>query len=128
MGFCKYCGSQINEKVCFCPNCGAQLRQQCTGNGKLTIKFDGQWMLFDAKINIRVNESQRGSFSFKKGFEVTVPINSNRLLVDVKCTIRSYQPVLNVNPSEDYTLYLTYSRFIGNFDFILVDKSGKRIQ
>ena len=128
MGFCKNCGSPINENANFCSNCGAQFVQQSTNSGKLTIKWDGQWMLIDAKIHIRINETQIGSFSFKKGFEVTVPIHTNRLIIDVKCSIRSYQPVLNVNPSENYTLYLTYSRVIGNFDFILVDKNNKRIQ
>ena len=128
MAFCKNCGSPLNEGVKFCPNCGTLCSTDNNERGTLTIKWDGMWMLVDAKIHVRANGTEVGVFSFKKGFEVTVPITNNRILVDVKFSIRSYQPILNVNPSENYTLYFVYSRMIGGFDFILVDKNGKRIQ
>ena len=125
MAYCSKCGTQLSEGVKYCPKCGKSIDEE---RGELTIKWDGQWMLFDAKIHIRVDGIEIGAYSFKKGFEVTIPITSNRMLIDVKCTIRSYQPILIMNPSVNHTLYIIYSRFTGGFDFVLVDNNGKRIQ
>ena len=127
MVYCGTCGSLINEGEIYCPRCGSLINSSHVGVGTLTIKWEGQWMLFDAKIHVCVNGDTVGSYSFKKGFEVSVPITSEKMLIGVKCSIRSCQPVLNVNPALDYTLYLIYSRFTGGFDFVLCDHSGKRI-
>lgn len=128
MAFCENCGKALNKGVKFCPNCGASCTTNNSERGMLTIKWAGMWMLFDTKIHIRANGTEIGVFSFKKGFEVTIPITNNRMLLDVKFSIRSQQPILNVNPSENYTLYFVNTRITGIFDFILVDKNGKRIQ
>lgn len=125
MVYCEKCGSPLNEESNFCPNCGNSNKEE---RGELTIRWDGKWMLFDAKIRIRVDGTEIGAFSFKKGFEITVPITSNRMMIDVKCSIRSYQPILHMNPLINHTLYLLYSRVSGGFDFLLVDENGKRIQ
>ena len=126
MRICYNCKTQLVEGAKFCPICGKSTNNLT--NGVLTIRWDGNWMLFDAKIHLRVDGTQIGSYSFKKGFVATVPITSNTMLVDVKCWFRSYQPVLRMNPLEDHTLYLMYSRITGGFDFMLCDKNGKRIQ
>ena len=85
-------------------------------------------MLIDAKVHIWADNSKIGSYSFKKGFEVNLPITSPEMKIGIKCSIRSYQPILKMNPYVDHTLHLIYSRFTGGFDFILCDRNGKRIQ
>lgn len=125
--YCRKCGTKNKDTLKFCPQCGAELMLTHPQTGKLTITWQGMWMLIDAKIHLWINENKIGEYSFKKGFEVIVPITSSRILIGVKCSIRSYQPVLNVNPIEDYTLHIIYSRFIGGFDFVLCDKYGKRV-
>lgn len=124
---CKNCGSHVNDGAKFCPQCGTLINTDQPRVGILTIKWRGLWMLVDAKVHIWANRDYIGSYSFKKGFEVSVPITTAKMLIGIKCSIRSYQSVLNVNPSEDYTLHLIYSRFIGGYDFMLCDKSEKRI-
>lgn len=128
MEFCKNCGTQVSDGIKFCTNCGFPFDSSNQGHGNLTIKWGGQWMLIDAKIHLWADESKIGSYSFKKGFEVSIPITSAQMKIGVKCSIRSYQPILRMNPLENHTLHLLYSRVTGGFDFILCDKNGKRIQ
>lgn len=125
--FCNNCGSQIQDGEKFCPLCGFPIVYAQNGIGTLTIKWKGLWMIIDAKIHIWANGKYIGANSFKKGFEVSVPITSAKMIIGIKCSIRSYQPVLNVNPSDDYTLYILYSRVTGGFDFMLCDNYGNRI-
>ena len=128
MKFCTNCGTQISEGITFLPKCGKHINPSYNSFGNLTIKWEGQWMMIYSKIHIWVDDSKIGSYSFKKGFEVTIPITSSEMKIGVKCTIRSYQPILKMNPSVNHTLYLVYSRITGGFDFILCDNNGKRIQ
>lgn len=127
MSFCINCGTQITEGINYCPKCGKYLVPSYNNFGNLTIKWDGQWMLIDYKVHIWVDNCKIGRYSFKKGFEVTVPITSSQMKIGLKCTISSYQPILRMNPHKDHTLYIIFSRFAG-FDYILCDKDGKRIQ
>ena len=128
MSFCINCGAQISDGVKFCPMCGKLICPSNSNNGNLTIKWEGQWMLIDAKVHIWADNSKIGSYSFKKGFEINLPITSPEMKIGIKCSIRSYQPILKMNPYVDHTLHLIYSRFTGGFDFILCDRNGKRIQ
>lgn len=127
MALCEKCGSLINDGENFCSQCGSPINNHHAGRGSLTIKWQGLWMLIDAKVHIWANGDPVGVYSFKKGFKVSIPITSSKMLIGIKCNIRSYQPILNVNPSEDYTLNVLYSRITGGFDFVLCDNSGKRI-
>lgn len=128
MEYCSNCGTQLNDSVKICPKCGFHLRASRKQFGELTIVWEGMWMLIDAKVHVWADENKIGSYSFKKGFEITIPITSAMMKIGVKCSIRSYQPILRMNPYEDHTLHLLYNRITGGFEFILNDKNGKRIQ
>ncbi|MBR5350598.1 MAG: zinc ribbon domain-containing protein [Prevotella sp.] len=128
MSICINCGAQMSDGSKYCPKCGFPFDISNQRLGNLTIEWEGQWMLIDAKVHIWADGNKIGSYSFKKGFEVTIPITSAQMKIGVKCSIRSYQPILRMNPFEDHTLHLIYSRITGGFDFILNDNSGKRIQ
>ena len=136
---CHYCGTLINEGDVFCESCGkkvddknadipVQQLQTFPDNGSLAIRWDGKWALVDTKIKMSINHCDIGEFSFKQGFETTIPITSNNIIVATKVGLMSATVKLELDPSENYTYELVYHRMSGWFGFILYDNDGNEIR
>lgn len=90
------------------------------GNSKtgiLSIRFEGQWFLFDVKTKLFVNHEFHSSHSTKNGFNVDIPISSNKIFLKVVLAgFRSttYE-IEDLDPSKNYIMELTYSDFLGKY-------------
>lgn len=126
MAYCVKCGNLLNDNAKFCVKCGNPI-ENSDNNGMLTVKWDGQWMLIDDKIRIDINGKRIGAYSFKKPFEVSIPISSIKIVIDINLSLRKYKRELTLNPSENYFFYLIYSRITGGFDFMLCDENGNQL-
>ena len=133
---CPHCGALLNEDDMFCQNCGKKINEDSltdsnpsqsrlsSDNGNLTIRWDGAFALVDAKIKMSVNHSKIGEFSFKQGFETTIPITSTNMTITTNVGLCSATESLELNPNENYTYELSYLRMGGWFGFILYDNDG----
>lgn len=96
----------------------------------LTVTYDGNWMIIDAKIKLLVNDDLVGSFSFKKGFNTKIALTDDNPDITLK-TIRKQFHFHPQIPREctDSNLYLhiKFRRFSEKFEFILKDSYGKII-
>jgi hypothetical protein len=102
--------------------------QQNEKKGVLTIKWEGKWMLMDSKLFLTANGKNLGIFSFKKGFVTTMPLTSESVVLTIQHNVRNQSFGFPVNPSENYTLTLTYDRMTISFGFMLFDQNGKRVK
>lgn len=135
---CPHCGALVNAGNVFCENCGKKLDevpvtpvqrpQTPNESGKLVIRWDGAWALIDTKIRITVNGSNLGEFSYKEGFESSVPITSSETVVVTKVGLYTTKEKLNLNPNENYTYEFAYHRMSGWFGFILYDSHGNELR
>jgi hypothetical protein len=75
-----------------------------------------------------VNGSDIGEYSFKEGFETTVPITFAITTIATKLSLYSTTEELELNPSENYTYELAYHRMSGWFGFILYDNQGNELR
>ncbi len=51
--------------------------------GLITLKFKGQWFLFDAKTKLFVNGQLHSIHSTKKGFTAAIPVDSEKITLKV---------------------------------------------
>lgn len=157
MAFCKQCGAQLNDGAQFCPKCGQQtdaVNQQVfhpqqnenrlstshsmvtnqVNNqiGKLHIIWDGKLVISDKHISVSVNGIDQGDYnSFKDGFEISVPITSNEMIVEIKmknCP-KTKTKLLIMDSSKDYSYNLHYNGLAwGKFGYIFYDSDGGQIE
>ena len=137
---CPHCNTPYNDGSVFCENCGkkiidepsnASIQQQpqpSTRNGNLVIRWDGAWVLIDYKIKMNVNGNNIGEYSFKEGFETSVPITSSDMTVVTKLSFYKTKVNLTLNPNENYTYELVYHRMSGWLGFILYDSQGNELR
>ena len=130
---CPYCGEEILAIAKKCKHCGSWLEEVPNNNphpvsnrdvssaaissqqtiGHLRISWPGTWMIIDAKVKVFVNDVHIGNYSFKKGFHVSVPIESTNVKVRVIYSIRTLEKDLFLELGKNYTLYLSYNRTWG---------------
>lgn len=81
-----------------------------TTNGSVTLSYPGVWLLFDAKIKIIINKELHSVQSAKKGFEVTIPLDSDSLDIElVFMGIKSTKiQVTQLDKRKNYTIELEY--------------------
>ena len=81
-----------------------------TTNGSVTLSYPGVWVLFDAKIKIIINKELHSVQSAKKGFEVTIPLDSDSLDIElVFMGIKSTKiQVTQLDKRKNYTIELEY--------------------
>ena len=135
---CPHCGASVNNGDAFCQNCGKKIEehpndatiqpQSAKGCGNLTIRWDGTWALIDTNISVSVNGNNLGKFSFKEGFETSVPNTSSETVVETKVGICSTKEKIDLNPNENYTYELAYHRMGGWLGFILYDSLGNELR
>lgn len=84
----------------------------------LTIRFDGVWLIFDAKTDIYINDEFHSSQSTKKGFEVEIPLEQSSInlkLILMKIRITEIE-LDNLDLSKNHELVLSYSNSSGKFE------------
>ena len=81
-----------------------------TTNGSVTLSYPGVWLLFDAKIKIIINKELHSAQSAKKGFEVTIPLDSDSLDIELLFMgIKSTKiQVTQLDKRKNYTIELEY--------------------
>lgn len=95
---------------------------ETAGNTKgniLRVKWDGTWMLVDSTIKLYFFDQLIGSYSFKNGFKVDIPITGNEISLNIVFSIRNKNFRSQITPGKDYLCILDYSRAWGNFDVIM---------
>ena len=85
--------------------------------GNLNIRFAGEWFLFDANTKLFVNGQLHSTHSTKKGFNVDVKINSEKILLKLvlagmKSTIYEID---ELDASKGYSMELIYSNTWGRY-------------
>lgn len=85
--------------------------------GTLTVRFDGQWFIFDVKTQLFVDNKLHSTHSTKRGFNAVIPITSDRLLIKVVLmSMKSTEFELEeLDKSKDYTLILKYDTAWGKY-------------
>lgn len=86
-------------------------------NGTLWVKFPGQWFLFDMKTKIFANGNLIASESTKQGFDVKVPLTSDKITLKIalgrlKSTVFELS---DINQTKNYNLKLEYDNSWGKF-------------
>ena len=135
---CPHCGVPVNDGDVFCQNCGNKIdeipsdtthqTQAIEQSGNLTIRWDGAWLLINTKIGIAVNGNYLGKYSFKEGFETSVPIPTSETIIVTKFGFYTTTEKLNLDPTENYTYELSYHRMSGWFGFILYNNQGDELR
>ena len=136
---CPHCGAPISNEDIFCQKCGEKVdnspnasvpasSQSRMGRGKLFLKWDGKWALSDPAIKVSVDGNHIGDFSFKEGFNISVPITSEIMNVETKFSIRKTKSTLVLNPNENYTYNYVYDSLTGGFGYVLTDENGDIIK
>lgn len=133
MAYCSNCGHQLKEGAKFCPKCGKPIYNSLNPqieakNGNLHIRWDGAWIMFDTTVTITSNGTYVGDYSFKEGFRVIVPIDSDVMRVGIKCGFRESTHVIILRTDIDYSLNLSYNPLSGGFGYSLCDNKGFEIQ
>lgn len=128
MAYCENCGTKLKEGAKFCTNCGTPVNNTNNSKGNLHIKWEGQWALIDQKIYVIVNGDKIGEYSFKKGFQTTVPITQQTMVIEIKLSIRKSKNTFSLTPDVDYYYELLYNNTMGNFDYRLTDSNGMIIR
>ena len=124
---CNHCYQELPDNIKFCPYCGTPVEKKMenigtTGNTKgniLRVKWDGTWMLVDSTIKLYFFDQLIGSYSFKNGFKVDIPITGNEISLNIVFSIRNKSFRSRITPGKDYLCILDYSRAWGNFDVIM---------
>ncbi len=135
---CPHCGAPICKDDVFCQKCGRKVdnipnasvstsNQPRMERGKLHLKWDGKWALSDPQIKVFVDGNHRGDFSFKEGFNISVPITSEIMNVETKFSIRKTKSTLELNPNENYFYNYVYD-ITGGFGYVLTDENGDIIK
>ena len=124
MAYCENCGNKLLEGAKFCTNCGTPVNKTNNRNGNLHIRWKGQWALIDSKVNVFVNEGKIGEYSFKKGFQLSVPIIQQEIVVETRLNLIKSKCTMSLLPEEDYFCELLYDTTLGKFDFRLTDSDS----
>lgn len=121
---CSKCGTEIEEGEKFCSNCGTPVTGQKTiahisssesqnhNNGHLvTFKWSGGggFSLGSNTIKLVVDGKQYGEFKHKDPFEISVPISSSKMKVQIKYLYIITEFVLDLAPNQNYECVLQFS-------------------
>lgn len=89
--------------------------------GKIHLSYQGYWALTDWKIKITVNGNFFGAYSFKKPFNIIIPVEHDKMqLRAVLSGIRTADiEIVNAKYQNIY-LTLDYNRMWGSIDFIRI--------
>src|SRR5665213_2464629 len=84
---------------------------------RYTQPYDDQWFLFDAKTKLFVNDELHSTHSIKNGFNVKIPIVSDKMvikvvLMSIKTTIYELE---ELDKSKDYSFGLIYDTVWGKY-------------
>lgn len=115
---CPYCGAYVSyENMNPCPPTPSEPPYQGpTGLGNIHLHYDGNWMLFDAKIKLYANGYEIGRYSIKKPFDIDIPAPGSAML-SMKCIFRSAEINAYCGTGQAYVT-LIYDRITGGFTFI----------
>jgi len=85
--------------------------------GVLTLKFDGQWFLFDTKTKLFVNNQLHSTLSTKNGFRVEIPLNSNSITIKLLLSgIKSTEfEIEELVKGKKYSMDLAYDTIGGRY-------------
>lgn len=114
---CPICGGEISGQAKYCPHCGSAV-VATNALGRLRIEWRGTWMLTDTLVKLSVNGQLIGSYSFKDGFSIEIPISSALNEITIKYGFRTLKRTFTFQPHQNYFLMLEYSRFTGKFSFV----------
>lgn len=88
--------------------------------GFIYLSYDGNWALFDSKLRISVNGSEIGVYSFKKPFQIQIPVTRPEMHLHVLFGgIRTDDLIVRTTPGMNYYVLLDYNRAWGSVSFIL---------
>lgn len=85
--------------------------------GTITVRFSGKWFIFDYKTKLFVNGTLHSTHSTKKGFNVSIPIQSDNIILKLvlggmKSTTYELQ---ELEKNKNYVMELTYSELWGRY-------------
>ncbi len=120
--YCPNCKNPNNSNAVQCEWCGYNLihsNETISVNSiKITVSFDGAWMIFDATVKVFADDELMGTGSLKNGFHIEFSLSKTRPILTVKHAFRSQKieiPELEIGKS--YELILSYDRYLkGNFN------------
>lgn len=122
---CSKCGTEIEEGEKFCTNCGTPVSEQSTTpvmhfsnptgkNNKEAVvnlkwKGGGKMSLWSNPIKLIVDGKQYGDFKHKDPFEISVPITSSQMKIQLKYLYVTTEFELNLDPKQCYDCNLQFS-------------------
>ena len=88
-----------------------------TKPGLFKLVFDGLWFLFDVKTKIYINGVLLSSESTKNGFQLTIPIDSTKLEIELSLLgIKSTKfKVEEIDLYKNYTMTFFYDKNWGKY-------------
>ena len=90
---------------------------QLIKSGFLTVIFNGQWALFDAKTKIFINDELHSTHSTKNGFNVKIPIETEN--IKLKLQIMELESTTfeidDLDVQKNYSIILKYDRIWGKY-------------
>src|SRR5574344_36880 len=149
--FCPNCGVEVQPDDVFCANCGAQISKSQnaestdtphsqTGSndskpsnsenkGVITVIWRGIYSVINISVEITVNGTSIGTFSFNNGYEVHIPITSPQMNIMIEHSGMKSKIDLSVNVSDNYVLDLySYSSFSGSYKYSVTNSRTKETQ
>jgi hypothetical protein len=122
---CTSCKNPNNSNAAQCEWCGYSLINSNEkisdidrASIKITLSFDGAWMIFDFTVKVFADGELVGSGSLKNGFHLEFNLLKTQPILIVKHAFRSQKikiPKLEIG--KNYELILSYDRYWkGNFN------------
>lgn len=85
--------------------------------GKLILKFKGQFFLFDIKTKIYINGKFHSKQSTKRGFQIEIPIDKDAM--NIKASIGGFRnsnySIKDLNIYKTYVASLHYNTILGQY-------------
>lgn len=118
---CSKCGTEIEDGEKFCSNCGTPVAGQKTTmqfsnpenhkqNGYVvTFNWNGGGGFGSNSITVTVDGKQYGVFKHNEPFDITVPIISSKMKVQLKYLYITTEFELDLSPNQNYACELQFS-------------------
>lgn len=108
---------KVNSNNEFAENDSITPSMEVKNPGTITVSFEGQYFLFDAKTKIFVNGNLHSTHSTKKGFSSTIPFNDESIelkisLAGLKSTTFNIE---ELDSKKEYFLQLEYDVTFGKY-------------